>query len=107
VAYLEGCEDTGSPVPSHDQAAPATVQTTPGFEDGITALAQLFLLDEPPCLQVRSSAILPVVYGFGDASGKGFGSALQERKEAGISIRIGVWSWTESEESSNWKEFTN
>jgi hypothetical protein len=107
VAYLAGCEDAGSPVPSHDQAAPATVQTTPGFEDGITALAQLFLPDEPPCLQVRSSAILSVIYRFGDASGKGFGSALQEIKEAGISIRIGVWSWTESKESSNWKEFTN
>jgi hypothetical protein len=52
VAYLAGCEDVGSPVPSHDQAAPATVQTTPVFEDGITALAQLFLPDEPPCLQV-------------------------------------------------------
>jgi hypothetical protein len=50
---------------------------------------------------------MPVIYGFGDASGKGFGSALQERKEAGISIRIGFWSWTESEESSNWREFKN
>jgi hypothetical protein len=38
---------------------------------------------------------------------KVFGSALQESKEAGISIRIGVWSWTESGESSNWREFTN
>jgi hypothetical protein len=45
--------------------------------------------------------------GFGDASGKGVGPALQERKEAGISTRIGAWSWTEIEESSNWKEFTN
>jgi hypothetical protein len=107
VTHLAGCEETGSPFPSHDQAAPATVQTTPVFEDGVTDLAQLFLSDEPPCLQVRSSSILSVIYGFGDASGKGFVSALQERKEAGISIRIGVWSWTESEESSNWKEFTN
>jgi hypothetical protein len=94
-------------VPSRDQAAPATVQTSPGFEYGVTVLAQLFLPDEPPCRQVRSSSILSVIYGFGDASGKGFGSALQKRKEAGISIRIGVWSWTEIEESSNWREFTN
>jgi hypothetical protein len=107
VAYLAGCEDEGSPFPSHEQAAPATVHTTPGFEDGVTALAQFFLPDEPPCLKVRSLSILSVIYGFGDASDKGFGSALQERKEAGISIQIGVWSWTESEESSNWKEFTN
>jgi hypothetical protein len=50
---------------------------------------------------------MSVIYRSGDASGKGFGSALQERKEVGINIRIGVWSWTESEESSYWKEFTN
>jgi hypothetical protein len=49
VAYLAGCEDAGSPVPSHDQVAPATVQTTPGFEDGITALAvKLLPLQQPP-----------------------------------------------------------
>jgi hypothetical protein len=52
VAYLAGFEDAGSPVPSHDQAALATVHKTSGFEDGITALAQLFLPDEPPFLQV-------------------------------------------------------
>jgi hypothetical protein len=49
---MAGCDDEGYPVPSHYQAAPDTVQTTPGFEDGVTALAQLFLPDEPPCLQV-------------------------------------------------------
>jgi hypothetical protein len=77
VAYLAGCEDEGSLVPYHYQAAPDTVQTTPGFEDGVTALAQMFLPDEPPYLQVRSSSILSVIYGFGDASEKGFGSTLQ------------------------------
>jgi hypothetical protein len=58
VAHLPGCEDAGSPVPSHDQAAPATVHTTPGLEDGVAALAQILLPDEPPCLQVRSSSIM-------------------------------------------------
>jgi hypothetical protein len=56
---------------------------------------------------VRSVRFLSVTYGFGDASGKGFGSATQLRNSPEVSIRIRAWSWDESEESSNWREFTN
>jgi hypothetical protein len=51
--------------------------------------------------------ILSVLYCFGDASGKGFGAATQLRNSPEVSISIGVWAWDESEESSNWRDFTN
>lgn len=46
-----------------------------------------------------------IVYGFGDASGKGFGSTFERGK--GIAYQIGVWRSDESDESSNWRKFTN
>jgi hypothetical protein len=46
-----------------------------------------------------------VVYGFGDASGKGFGSTFS--RGSNISYCIGTWGDDESSESSNWREFTN
>ena len=49
--------------------------------------------------------MVTVVFAFGDASGGGFGSAFT--KEEGIVYHIGVWTTTESEESSNYREFTN
>jgi hypothetical protein len=46
-----------------------------------------------------------VRYGFGDASGSGFGSILETG--AGLKYRIGVWGYDDQEESSNYKEFRN
>ena len=46
-----------------------------------------------------------VIYGFGDASGEGFGSSFANSQ--GLSWRVFVWSRNESDESSNWQEFTN
>jgi hypothetical protein len=46
-----------------------------------------------------------VVYGFGDASGTGLGSTFT--CGLGFTYRIGVWGDDESDQSSNWKEFTN
>ena len=45
------------------------------------------------------------VYDSGDASGKGFGSTFL--REGDISYKIGTWGKDESDESSNWREFTN
>jgi hypothetical protein len=55
---------------------------------------------------LRAKSIFLVNYGFGDASGKGFGSTFARTK--GVSYRIGVWNKDQDDDkSSNWKEFTN
>jgi hypothetical protein len=63
------------------------------------------LYKTPPTVTLRSKAIYSVKYGFGDASGLGFGStfALNEA----ILYIIGVWQGDQGNESSNWREFTN
>jgi hypothetical protein len=47
------------------------------------------------------------MFGFGDASGRRFGLTFQMKAGCLIHVCIGVWSCNESEESSNWREFTN
>jgi hypothetical protein len=54
---------------------------------------------------VRLLNLFLVIYGFGDASGTGFGSTFTAPN--GISYRIGVWDSDESEELPNWREFTH
>jgi hypothetical protein len=103
MVFLAGCEDNGEPVPSHNADAPATVKANPGFKYGVEALRELLAPELPPRLNVRSFRILSVAYVFGDASGKGFGVATQLRNSPEVSTRIGVCSWDESEESSNWR----
>jgi hypothetical protein len=45
------------------------------------------------------------MYGFGDASGMGFGSSIQTATM--LLYRIGVWVGDEDNETSNYHEFTN
>ena len=85
--------------------APKTVTPVPRFYDDLDTLVKLFKAPSPPEITIRSSSIFLVVYGFGDASGKGFGSTFARGSD--ISYRIGTWGPDESGESSNWREFTN
>jgi len=68
---------------------------------------------------VRPTRVIQVFYGFGDASGKQYGSTISDdhnrqprlSSEAedgnGIRYRIGLWSSSEEAESSNYKELAN
>jgi hypothetical protein len=69
----------------------------PHFLDDLWALTNIFSVASPPTIVVRSVKVCMVVYGFGDASGKYFGSTLH------------CWDLgdDESSESSNWREFAN
>ena len=96
----EEFEDLRSP------EAPPSVKSVPRLKDDMGALKMMFASETPPEVMLRTTRIAMVTYGFGDASGKGFGSGLS-KGEDGISYRIGVWTTEESEESSNWREFTN
>lgn len=88
-----------------DQDAPATVLASPRLSDDIRALMTLLKGDTPPLVQLRSRHIVSVIFGFGDASGTGLGSTFT--CGSGFTYRIGVWGSLETDESSNWKEFTN
>ena len=85
--------------------APKLVQAVPRFKKDLEAMIVFFTPIEPPEVIASVSRVLYVIYGFGDASGTGFGSSLQTN--SGLSYRVGVWLGEEENESSNFKEFKN
>jgi hypothetical protein len=88
-----------------NSGAPSSVRPVPRLFDDLKFLTQFFEPESPPKVTIRATRVLYVVYGFGDASGKGFGSTFTVPN--GVSYRIGVWKSDELDETSNWKEFTN
>jgi hypothetical protein len=75
------------------------------FKGDVFALGELLSPSSPPLVTVQTNMVYEIYYGFGDASGKGFGSTLLTAK--GIKYQIGLWGSDEEGESSNWKEFEN
>jgi hypothetical protein len=67
-------------------------------------MMRLSQADTPPLRRVRCSKHASAFYGFGDASGVGFGATLQIGNQ--IEYEYGQWSW-EAQESSNWRELNN
>jgi hypothetical protein len=78
-------------------------------------LADLTDSPTPLMIPVRATRTLNLVYGFGDASGEGFGSAARVFEEQRtrdptdnpIRTRRGFWCTTISEEASNYREMRN
>jgi len=64
-----------------------------------------FLPDVPPLRLVRPSRTATAIYGFGDASGAGFGTTLLIGGT--LHYRHGQWSTSMSEASSNYRELNN
>jgi hypothetical protein len=77
----------------------------PRIRDDIEALMRLTESPEPPRRLIRSSRVALVRYGFGDASGAGFGSSLLIGTE--LFYRTGTWGQTIAQESSNYRELRN
>lgn len=86
---------------------PDLVRFVTRAKDDLEAL-QLLVRDSLPPLRVaRGGESVSLIYGFGDASGTGFGSAIQ-LTDGSIFFRSGMWSWTIKEEmSSNYRELRN
>jgi hypothetical protein len=72
-----------------DIPIPKTIKPVSGFRDDIFALSELLSADTPPLVVIRSSLVYEIFYGFGNASGKGFGSTMLSKR--GIKYRIGLW----------------
>jgi hypothetical protein len=68
-------------------------------------LSVLFKEDIPAVRCVRGGTYATVVYGCGDASGAGFGSAFKLDKS--IAYRVGVWGSDSDNVSSNFRELRN
>jgi hypothetical protein len=98
-------EEFDSVMNEHVTDAPTEVVASPRFAKDVGALMEMFKAEVPPVVGLRSKHIVTVVYGFGDASGTGLGATFT--CGTGLTFRIGVWGTTESDQSSNWREFAN
>jgi len=85
--------------------APRRVRAVNRLRNDLEALASFFMDGEPPWRFVRGREICVAQYGFGDASGTGFGSTYMTPE--GIKYRFGSWGSDTSEESSNYRELSN
>jgi hypothetical protein len=84
---------------------PETITAVPRLENDINALTILFNSNKPSLRLVRGKRVSSAVYGFGDASGDGFGSTWTTEK--GISYRFGIWGSEMDNSSSNFRELAN
>ena len=85
---------------------PTLVKGVPRLSNDVRALQSLTKHDRPILRRVRCSKVGQVLYGFGDASGAGFGATIQIGNE--IKYEYGQWSsQITEEESSNWRELSN
>jgi hypothetical protein len=85
---------------------PILVQPAPRFQSDLQVLMHMFSSSSPAIRLVRSSKIVVAIYGFGDASGSGFGASLELPNNA-MFIRYGVWGKDEDSQSSNYRELCN
>lgn len=114
LAYLEEAKDKGEISEDQmlemiDEVSPVTPPVhafaVPRLGQDIEALQRFFAADTPPEVRVRAKTISVILYGFADASGRGFGSSVLGPN--GVRYRIGIWGVEDEDESSNWKEFEN
>mmetsp|Transcript_25388 Transcript_25388/g.38505 ORF Transcript_25388/g.38505 Transcript_25388/m.38505 type:complete len:109 (-) Transcript_25388:345-671(-) len=82
---------------------PSTVLAVPRLEMDLKAMKRFFKGEKPTEVPVRATKVFQIIYGFGDASGEGFGDVFLNKE--GLSIHVGVWNYQSREESSNFREF--
>jgi len=87
------------------QSAPATVRAVPRFLDDLRCLEALFGSDHPPKRYVCSKQLSSVSYGFGDASGSGFGAMYVLGTD--VVVHQGVWGSDVDSSSPNFRELSN
>lgn len=93
---------------------PKQVKMVDRLKRDVNVLSCLFITDKPTCRLVRGNNIARVLYGFGDASGAGFGASWTEPTETHdsdlgrrIRYRFGRWGSDAEGASSNYRELRN
>ena len=85
---------------------PLSVKPVPRLINDLKALERLTESRTAPIVLIQSKRIYVVRYGFGDASGGGFGSSISDNVR-GLEIQIGTWNEDGSGQTSNFREFGN
>ena len=63
------------------------------LRNDLLALDKLLGGSSPPHRLIRGRGMTEIIYGFGDASGLGFGSSWENlHGNRGVEYRVGVWS---------------
>lgn len=93
------------PVIDDGKDAPSHVKAVPRMKDDLEALERLTSMPAPPTQPLRAEKHGSAWYMVGDASGKGFGSALFVDNV--LEYETGDWGGSEGAESSNWRESEN
>ena len=88
-----------------DAEAPTRVSPAGRLKRDLASLTLLFSSSKPPLRLVRGLILAYVLYGFGDASGAGFGSSWTGEEATGY--RYGVWGKDNIGKSSNYRELRN
>jgi hypothetical protein len=101
----EEAAELREPLHYDDIQTPKRIKPVPLLGANLRALRDLMSSDEPPKVTVRTLRVYQVMYGFGDASGSGFGSTMLSQE--GLRVRIGLWEKAADGASSNWREFEN
>lgn len=86
--------------------APTLVWPVPRLAQDVASLLFMMQADSPPVRYVRSKQVVSVFYGFGDASGTGFGSTITSPSGETI-FRHGLWGPDSQDASSNYRELRN
>jgi hypothetical protein len=103
---MTNAEDEWSREIVEEPEIPLFVKAVPRFKDDVAALQRLMGCAKPPLKRVRCRRSAKCYYGFGDASGSGFGATIQIDGE--IHYEYGQWCLEVKEEkSSNWRELNN
>lgn len=98
LAHWEGTGD--------ERGEPVEVKAVPRLIDDVRALEYLTSGVRPPKRKARMDKSAQVLYGFGDASARGFGATLEYKGET--RYEYGQWLTSITEETtSNWKELAN
>ena len=89
-----------------EQSTPNLVRAVEGLLNDVRALEQLFSSPVPTKRLMRGKKLMRVVYGFGDASGSGFGGTWTAKQADGstapaIKYRFGLWGSDMDSSSSN------
>ena len=84
---------------------PEKVQPVSRLKEDVKCLIELTSFAAPPKVIRRSSKCGVVLYGFGDASGRGFGHAISI--DGHLHTEFGQWSPAIEEKHSNYKELRN
>lgn len=100
---LECWKPEEDPIVAED--APQQVKGVPRLRWDLAALLTMVEASEPAVRFLRPTNVHEVVYGFGDASGKGFGATLTGPNE--IRHRVGIWGTDPETASSNYRELSN